>query len=203
MDFAPFKKPSRLAGLFSYRSVIPPSPHEILLAQIFMGAPAAHSGGHTQASYRLRRLFCKKPPARSLRCGSFSPQNFADANFRGSPGRPGGGCLDSAPFRTPGQKAGPFSYRSVIPPSPRETLLTQIFAGAPAARRAASRLRRRRAAAQGFGRAKPCGAKSFLRRLKSAHRAEDVVPFWPVLLYDRISSCERTIIKGEIHHEHG
>ena len=133
MDFAPFKKPSRLAGLFSYRSVIPPSPHEILLAQIFMGAPAAHSGGHTQASYRLRRLFCKKPPARSLRCGSFSPQNFADANFRGSPGRPGSGCLDSAPFRTPGQKAGPFSYRSVIPPSPRETLLTQISAGAPAA----------------------------------------------------------------------
>ena len=41
MDCAPFKKPSRLAGLFSYRSVIPPSPHEILLAQIFMGAPAA------------------------------------------------------------------------------------------------------------------------------------------------------------------
>ena len=38
MDYAPFKKPSQLAGLFSYRSVIPPSPRETLLAQISPGA---------------------------------------------------------------------------------------------------------------------------------------------------------------------
>ena len=37
MDYAPFKKPSRLAGLFSYRSVIPPSPHKTLRCKLSWG----------------------------------------------------------------------------------------------------------------------------------------------------------------------
>ena len=32
MDYTPFKKPSRLAGLFSYRSVIPPFPQKVPFA---------------------------------------------------------------------------------------------------------------------------------------------------------------------------
>ena len=56
MDCAPFKKPSRLAGLFSYRSVIPPSPHKTLLRK-FLRGPRRPAGWQTQAVYRLRRLF--------------------------------------------------------------------------------------------------------------------------------------------------
>ena len=37
MDFAPFKKPGLLTGLFSYRSVIPPSPHKTLLRKFSQG----------------------------------------------------------------------------------------------------------------------------------------------------------------------
>ena len=107
MDCAPFKKPGQMTGLFSYRSVIPPSPREILLckfsrgprppwwaamrkrhiacddffakiiarsfccsslphktllAQIFVGTPAALAGGNEQALYCSRRLFKPKAP---------------------------------------------------------------------------------------------------------------------------------------------
>ena len=34
MDYAPLKKPSQPAGLFSYRSVIPPFPHKTLLRKL-------------------------------------------------------------------------------------------------------------------------------------------------------------------------
>ena len=37
MDCAPFKKPGRKTGLFSYRCVIPPSPHETLLCKLSRG----------------------------------------------------------------------------------------------------------------------------------------------------------------------
>ena len=65
MDCAPFKKPGRLAGLFSYRSVIPPSPHRILLTQTSVGAPAARRAANTQAVHRLRRLILSHRRARS------------------------------------------------------------------------------------------------------------------------------------------
>ena len=110
MDYAPFKKPSRLAGLFSYRSVIPPPPHEILLAQIFMGAPAARwavkckrriacdeffvsrkssSRAHSAAQSRPKsRRSCGGWPRNAPAGAVVSPRNFACANFRGGPGRP-------------------------------------------------------------------------------------------------------------------
>ena len=37
MDCAPFKKPGRKTGLFSYRCVIPPSPHETLFCKLSRG----------------------------------------------------------------------------------------------------------------------------------------------------------------------
>ena len=39
MDCAPFTTPSQLAGRFSYRFVIPPSPHKTLLRKFSWGAP--------------------------------------------------------------------------------------------------------------------------------------------------------------------
>ena len=66
-----------------------------------------------------------------LRYSSFSPQNFAVQTFVGTPPygpRRGAGInfitqthvgMDCAPFKKPSRKAGLFSYRSVIPPSPR------------------------------------------------------------------------------------
>ena len=60
MDCAPFKKPSRKAGLFSYRSVIPPSPRETLLRKFSQGPWPPCRAANVQAVYRLRRLFCKK-----------------------------------------------------------------------------------------------------------------------------------------------
>ena len=58
MDCAPFEKPSRKAGLFSYRSVIPPSPHETLLAQIFAGTPAARWGRQSASGAPPAAAFC-------------------------------------------------------------------------------------------------------------------------------------------------
>ena len=91
MDCAPFKKPSRKAGLFSYRSVIPPSPHETLLRK-FPRGPRRPAGGHTGSTYRLRRafLFHKKLIARSLCCSSF-PHETLLRKFPRGPGRPAGG----------------------------------------------------------------------------------------------------------------
>ena len=59
MDCAPFEKPSRKAGLFSYRSVIPPSPRETLLRKFSQGPWPPCRAANVQAVYRLRRLFCK------------------------------------------------------------------------------------------------------------------------------------------------
>ena len=54
MDYAPFKKPSRLAGLFSYRSVIPPFPHKTLLCKLSWGPRPTGQGGE-QASISSRK----------------------------------------------------------------------------------------------------------------------------------------------------
>ncbi|HJD18651.1 MAG TPA: hypothetical protein IAA01_10390, partial [Candidatus Fournierella excrementavium] len=65
--FAPFKKPGLLTGLFSYRSVIPPSPRETLLAQISPGALPPE--GRPLQSSLCSGAFCflqKTPSARSL-----------------------------------------------------------------------------------------------------------------------------------------
>ena len=129
MDCAPFKKPSRLAGLFSYRSVIPPSPHKTLLRK-FLRGPRRPAGWPTQAVYRLRRLFFCKIVARSF-CCSISAQEpphmrrlaskrargrsrFARksrcAGFPGDPAAlPGGNALRSI------QKAQPFDWAFLIP----------------------------------------------------------------------------------------
>ena len=58
MDYAPFKKPSRLAGLFSYRSVIPPFPHKTLLCKLSWGPRPTGQGGE-QASISSRKLMLK------------------------------------------------------------------------------------------------------------------------------------------------
>ena len=77
MDCAPFKKPSRKAGLFSYRSVIPPSPHETLLAQSFMGAPAAR-----WAAIRGLRIACGGFLQKSPRAHSAAPPSPHEALLR-------------------------------------------------------------------------------------------------------------------------
>ena len=150
MDYAPFKKPSRLAGLFSYRSVIPPSPHKTLLRK-FLRGPRRPAGWQTQAVYRLRRLFFAKssrahsaapsrPKSRRI-CGGWprnapagavaSPENPAARVFPGTP-PPCRAATHCAPFKKPSRLTGLFSYRSVIPPSPHKTLLHKLSRG-PAA----------------------------------------------------------------------
>ena len=61
MDYAPFKKPSQLAGLFSYRSVIPPSPHKTLLHKLSRGPAALCS---IQSARPFGRAFLV-PPAQN------------------------------------------------------------------------------------------------------------------------------------------
>ena len=58
---APFKKPSRLTGLFSYRSVIPPSPHKTLLHKLSRGPAALCS---IQSARPFGRAFLV-PPAQN------------------------------------------------------------------------------------------------------------------------------------------
>ena len=55
MDYAPFKKPSRLAGLFSYRSVIPPFPHKTLLRKLSR-EPRPTGRGEKRVSILSRQL---------------------------------------------------------------------------------------------------------------------------------------------------
>ena len=55
MDYAPFKKPSQLAGLFSYRSVIPPFPHKTLLRKLSR-EPRPTGRGEKRASILSRQL---------------------------------------------------------------------------------------------------------------------------------------------------
>ena len=50
-----------------------------------------------------------KSPARSLRCGSFFPRNFAGANFRGDPGRPPAGPWTALHSKSPADWPG-FSH---------------------------------------------------------------------------------------------
>ena len=59
MDYAPFKKPSHLAGLFSYRSVIPISPHKTLRCKFSWGPRPAGQGGE-RASISTRKLNIKQ-----------------------------------------------------------------------------------------------------------------------------------------------
>ena len=101
MDCAPFKKPSRKAGLFSYRSVIPPFPHKTLLCKLSWGPRPTGQGGE-QASISSRKrtsewtaLHSKSPAERlgfSHTAPSFLllPAKLCFANFRRGPGRPAG-----------------------------------------------------------------------------------------------------------------
>ncbi len=91
----------------------------------------------------LRSIQKARPVGRafliSLRHSSFSPQNFANANFCGGPGRPKGGkyascaSLAAAYFKPPTRslRCGSFSPQNFA---------AQTFVGAPAALRAAYRL---------------------------------------------------------------
>ena len=83
MDCAPFKKPSRLAGLFSYRSVIPPSPRETLLRKLSWGPRPPCRAANVQAVYRLRRFFAENHRALILLLLA-SPRNFALQIFAGA-----------------------------------------------------------------------------------------------------------------------
>ena len=96
MDYAPFKKPSCLAGLFSYRSVIPPSPHKTLLCKLSWGPRPTGQGGeryqfhHANSRRNGLRSIQKAQPFGwafliPLRHSSFSPQNFAVQTFVGTP----------------------------------------------------------------------------------------------------------------------
>ena len=96
MDYAPFKKPSRLAGLFSYRSVIPPSPHITLLCKLSWGPRPTGQGGE-QVSISSRKLTSEwttlhsKSPASWLGFSHTAPSflllptKLCNANFRGGP----------------------------------------------------------------------------------------------------------------------
>ena len=91
MDCAPFKKPSRKAGLFSYRSVIPPSPHETLLRK-FPRGPRPPCGRPYGAAYRLRRLFCfTKSSSRAYSAAPRFPTKLCLCKFPRGPRRPVGG----------------------------------------------------------------------------------------------------------------
>ena len=74
MDYAPFKKPSRLAGLFSYRSVIPPFPHKTLLCKLSWGPRPTGQGGE-QASISSRKR--KNPECESVRDFSLFTIHFS------------------------------------------------------------------------------------------------------------------------------
>lgn len=117
MDFAPFKKPSRLAGLFSYRSVIPPSPHETLLRKFSWGPRPPCRAANVQAVYRLRRLFCKSH-RRAHFAAAPSPRETLLRKFSQGPWPPCRAAAHCAPFRKPGRLAGlslSFSFRSGTP----------------------------------------------------------------------------------------
>ena len=101
MDYAPFKKPSHSAGLFSYRSVIPPFPHKTLLCKLSWGPRPTGQGGE-QASISSRKLTSEwtalhsKSPAERLGFSHTAPSflllptKLCFANFRRGPGRPAG-----------------------------------------------------------------------------------------------------------------
>ena len=55
MDYAPLKKPSQPAGLFSYRSVIPPFPHKTLLRKLSR-EPRPTGRGEKRVSILSRQL---------------------------------------------------------------------------------------------------------------------------------------------------
>ena len=84
MDCAPFKKPSRKAGLFSYRSVIPPSPHETLLAQTFAGAPAARWAA-MRGGASLAAVFLQKSPRAHSAAAPSPHETLLAQTFAGAP----------------------------------------------------------------------------------------------------------------------
>ena len=102
MDYAPFKKPSHSAGLFSYRSVIPPFPHKTLLCKLSWGPRPTGQGGE-QASISSRKrtsewtVLHSKSPAVWLGFSHTAPSflllptKLCCANFCGDPAAlPGG-----------------------------------------------------------------------------------------------------------------
>ena len=150
MDCAPFEKPSRKAGLFSYRSVIPPSPHETLLAQISAGAPAARWAA-MRGGASLAAVFLQKSPRAHSAAAPSPRETLLAQTFAGAPppcGRPCGAayrlrrlfCFTKSSSRA----------HSAAPPSPHETLLRKVSWGTPPP----------------CGR--PCGAVHRLRRLSAS-----------------------------------
>ena len=108
MDFAPFKKPSRLAGLFSYRSVIPPSPHKTLLRK-FLRGPRRPAGRQTCK----RHIACDDFFAKSSRAHSAAPS-------RPKSRRICGGWPRNAPA---GAVASPENPAARVFPGPRRPVL--------------------------------------------------------------------------------
>ena len=100
MDCAPFKKPSRKAGLFSYRSVIPPSPRETLLRKFSQGPWPPCRAANVQASYRLRRFFLQKIIVRSFCCSSLPrPVGRQHTALHSKSPAPWPGFLCCSPFK--------------------------------------------------------------------------------------------------------
>ena len=177
MDFAPFKKPGLWPG-FSHTA---PSflllPTKFCFAN-FRGDPGRPKGGHKR-HIACGDFFCKKPPARSLRCGSFSPRNFASQTSAGAPAAPRAAISGIS-------LAATFFAKKRHPPAPLLLLLPTKFCfanfrGGPAA------------GGGGHLQSSLC-SDAFLQKvagrpLKSAQRAQGVVPFWRCILYDNLSSC--------------
>ena len=100
MDYISFKKPSRMAGLFSYHFVIPPFPHKTLQGKLLRGpccrgetnAPAEWTAFHSKTQTIGWAFFT---PFRL-----FFPIKLCKANFCGGPAA--------------GKKMSCFSYYSTI-----------------------------------------------------------------------------------------
>ena len=99
MDCAPFKKPSRKAGLFSYRSVIPPSPRETLLRK-FSWDPGRPAGRKTCKRHIACHDFLQKIIVRSFCCSSLPrPVGRQHTALHSKSPAPWPGFLCCSPFK--------------------------------------------------------------------------------------------------------
>jgi len=148
MDCAPFKKPSRKAGLFSYRSVIPPSPHETLLRK-FPRGPRRPVGGHAGRRIACGELFCftKKLIARSLCCSSFPHETLLTQISAGAPAALRAAMRGGASLAAVFLQKSPRAH-SAAPRFPTKLCLRKVSWGPPPPGGAAKR--KRRTACGGF-----------------------------------------------------
>ena len=118
---------ARFGGLFSYRSVIPPSPQKTLLRRLSRGPhlfhPAYPAGCFAFCAAKRWQAGLEQgggpQPAKTVQWTVFSPRVVLAGPLR----RNGLRSIQKARF------GGLFSYCSVIPPSPQKTLLRRLSRG--------------------------------------------------------------------------